>query len=239
MRATALESEATHHSLIPSDRVEGTAVRRSNGEKVGEIKRVMIDKVSGKVAYAVMRFGGFLGMGEKYHPLPWTRSATTQRWRPTSSIFPTSNCATLRPTGPPASSTGATASGNGGCTNTTRSRPTGACDGFKAPFATIGVLVMPRHRRSLWGAKCASVRRAGAPFQFLYPDPSNWSGWGQHGFKNPAVCLQAAGKFARAMHDPEKPGPDLIRPGYRFSEKHALRRDRRDHARGLSSAGQP
>jgi len=71
MRAAALESEATHHSLIPSDRVEGTAVRRSNGEKIGEIKRVMIDKVSGKVAYAVMRFGGFLGMGEKYHPLPW------------------------------------------------------------------------------------------------------------------------------------------------------------------------
>jgi len=71
MPAAALESEATHHSLIPSDRVEGTAVRRSNGEKIGEIKRVMIDKASGKVAYAVMRFGGFLGMGEKYHPLPW------------------------------------------------------------------------------------------------------------------------------------------------------------------------
>jgi hypothetical protein len=71
MSAAALESEATHHSLIPSDRVEGTAVRRSNGEKIGEIKRVMIDKVSGKVAYAVMKFGGFLGMGEKYHPLPW------------------------------------------------------------------------------------------------------------------------------------------------------------------------
>jgi PRC-barrel domain protein len=59
------------HGLIPSDRVEGTAVRRSNGEKVGEIKRLMIDKVSGKVAYAVMKFGGFLGMGENYHPLPW------------------------------------------------------------------------------------------------------------------------------------------------------------------------
>jgi hypothetical protein len=59
------------HRLIPSDRVEGTAVRRSSGEKIGEIKRLMIDKVSGKVAYAVMSFGGFLGMGEKYHPLPW------------------------------------------------------------------------------------------------------------------------------------------------------------------------
>ena len=61
----ASESEAAHHSLIPSDRVEGTAVRRSSGEKVGEIKRVMIDKTSGKVAYAVMKFGGFLGMGER------------------------------------------------------------------------------------------------------------------------------------------------------------------------------
>jgi hypothetical protein len=73
MRTETLESEVSSHphSLIPSDRVEGTAVRRSNGEKVGEIKRLMIDKVSGKVAYAVMRFGGFLGMGEKYHPLPW------------------------------------------------------------------------------------------------------------------------------------------------------------------------
>ena len=59
------------HSLIPSDRVEGSAVRRSDGEKIGEIKRVMIDKFSGKVAYAVMKFGGFLGLGEKYHPLPW------------------------------------------------------------------------------------------------------------------------------------------------------------------------
>ena len=73
MRTAALEREADQqpHTLIPSDRVEGTAVRRSSGEKVGEIKRVMIDKVSGKVAYAVMKFGGFLGMGEKYHPLPW------------------------------------------------------------------------------------------------------------------------------------------------------------------------
>ena len=74
MQADTLLPEANvpnTHSLIPSDRVEGTAVRRSSGEKIGEIKRVMIDKVSGKVAYAVMRFGGFLGVGEKYHPLPW------------------------------------------------------------------------------------------------------------------------------------------------------------------------
>ena len=46
-------------SLIASDKVEGTAVRRSNGDKLDTIERVMIDKRSGKVAYAVMTFGGF------------------------------------------------------------------------------------------------------------------------------------------------------------------------------------
>src|SRR6266852_2374884 len=60
------------HSLIASDKVEGTAVYRSNGEKVGHIERVMIDKLSGKVAYAVMSFGGFMGIGEDYYPLPWS-----------------------------------------------------------------------------------------------------------------------------------------------------------------------
>jgi len=58
--------------LIGSDKVDGTAVRRSNGDKVGTIERVMIDKRSGKVAYAVMSFGGFLGIGDEYRSLPWS-----------------------------------------------------------------------------------------------------------------------------------------------------------------------
>jgi uncharacterized protein YrrD len=56
--------------LIASDKVEGAAVRRSGGEKLGWIKRLMIDKRSGKVAYAVMTFGGFLGIGDEYRGLP-------------------------------------------------------------------------------------------------------------------------------------------------------------------------
>jgi len=59
-------------SLIGSDKVEGTPVCRSNGERVGQIERVMIDKLTGKVAYAVMSFGGFMGIGEDYYPLPWS-----------------------------------------------------------------------------------------------------------------------------------------------------------------------
>jgi hypothetical protein len=57
--------------LISSDKVEGTAVRNVSGDKVGTIERVMIDKRAGKVAYAVMSFGGFLGMGQEYVSLPW------------------------------------------------------------------------------------------------------------------------------------------------------------------------
>jgi hypothetical protein len=59
-------------SLIGSDKVEGTPVCRLNGDNIGTIERVMIDKLSGKVAYAVMSFGGFLGIGEDYYPLPWS-----------------------------------------------------------------------------------------------------------------------------------------------------------------------
>src|SRR5437868_14846226 len=61
------------HSLIASDRVEGTPVRRANGEKIGTVQRLMIDKLSGNVAYAVLNFGGFLGLGQKHAPIPWAR----------------------------------------------------------------------------------------------------------------------------------------------------------------------
>lgn len=60
------------HKLIPADRVNGTTVYNQAGEKVGQIEDIAIDKVSGKVAYAILSFGGFLGVGERYHPLPWS-----------------------------------------------------------------------------------------------------------------------------------------------------------------------
>ena len=57
--------------LIASNKVEGTAVYNRQGERLGEVYNFMVDKYSGQVAYAVMSFGGFLGIGERYHPLPW------------------------------------------------------------------------------------------------------------------------------------------------------------------------
>lgn len=64
---------AKHHKLIASDRVEHTPVRRSNGAKIGIVQRLMIDKASGKVAYAVLKFGGFFGLNAKHVPVAWKR----------------------------------------------------------------------------------------------------------------------------------------------------------------------
>lgn len=58
-------------NLIASDKVEGTPVYNLQGERIGEVLNLMIEKERGTVEYAVMSFGGFLGIGERYHPLPW------------------------------------------------------------------------------------------------------------------------------------------------------------------------
>jgi hypothetical protein len=65
--------------LISSSKVEGTNVYNPEGEHVGSVDCFMVDKFSGKVAYAVMSFGGFLGIGERYHPLPWAGISPTSR----------------------------------------------------------------------------------------------------------------------------------------------------------------
>ena len=58
-------------TVISASKVTGTRVYNTSGDHLGEIYDVMIDKRSGKIAYAVMSFGGLLGIGERYHPLPW------------------------------------------------------------------------------------------------------------------------------------------------------------------------
>ena len=70
LRDTARDETAT---LIASDKVAGTAVYGADSEKIGRIETVIIDKFSGKVAYAVLSFGGWLGMGQDHYPLPWAK----------------------------------------------------------------------------------------------------------------------------------------------------------------------
>jgi hypothetical protein len=65
-------SERETISLIGSDKVDGTAVYGADQQKIGSVERVMIDKISGKVAYAVISYGGFLGIGDDHYPTPWS-----------------------------------------------------------------------------------------------------------------------------------------------------------------------
>jgi hypothetical protein len=73
--ATPRPSAGQHKpaGLISSDRVEGTAVFDPSGNRLGSIASLMIDKVAGRVEYAVLSFGGFLGIGSQQYPLPWSQ----------------------------------------------------------------------------------------------------------------------------------------------------------------------
>ena len=62
---------SSEHPFIESDRVEGTAVYDAKGDHIGTIDRLMIEKVSGQVAYVVMSFGGLFGSDKGSHTLPW------------------------------------------------------------------------------------------------------------------------------------------------------------------------
>ena len=66
-----MQIENFSQGLISSNKVEGTKVFNTAGDKLGSIESVMIEKTSGTVRYAVLEFGGFLGMGTDRYPLPW------------------------------------------------------------------------------------------------------------------------------------------------------------------------
>lgn len=64
--------QSTDSALIAADKVEGTAVFDRKGDRLGTIKDIYIDKISGKAEYASMAVGGVIGMGARYHPVPWS-----------------------------------------------------------------------------------------------------------------------------------------------------------------------
>ena len=61
-----------HTAAIPASRVIGTSVYNTEGEHIGTIQDVMLDKTSNGIMFAVIGFGGFLGIGEKFHAVPWS-----------------------------------------------------------------------------------------------------------------------------------------------------------------------
>jgi hypothetical protein len=72
-RRNAMARATAHpdHRCISSEDIHGTTVYGADGSNIGEIDHLIIDKLSGRVAYAVMSFGGFMGLGHSHYPIPW------------------------------------------------------------------------------------------------------------------------------------------------------------------------
>jgi sporulation protein YlmC with PRC-barrel domain len=71
--ATIDDPRDTGGELIAATKVNGTAVYNTDGERLGSVYDVLLDKRSGHADYAILSFGGFLGIGDRYHPLPWSQ----------------------------------------------------------------------------------------------------------------------------------------------------------------------
>ncbi len=61
-----------HTEVIRAKKVIGTSVKNAAGQKIGQVEDIVLDKLSNNIVYAVIGFGGFLGMNEKFHPVPWS-----------------------------------------------------------------------------------------------------------------------------------------------------------------------
>ncbi|HVV26557.1 MAG TPA: PRC-barrel domain-containing protein [Rhizomicrobium sp.] len=67
-----MTTSSGHTSAILASRVRGTPVYNGSGERLGTVEDVVLDKLSNQIMFAALGFGGVLGVGEKYHPVPWS-----------------------------------------------------------------------------------------------------------------------------------------------------------------------
>ncbi|MFN3912690.1 PRC-barrel domain-containing protein [Hyphomonas sp.] len=67
-----MSTQSGHTTAIRASRTIGTSVYNTAGDKIGKVEDVVLDKTDNTVLFAVVGFGGFMGMGEKYHPVPWS-----------------------------------------------------------------------------------------------------------------------------------------------------------------------
>ncbi len=67
-----MSTAAGHTRAIQASRVTGTKVYNTSGEAIGHIEDIVLDKLSDRILFAVVGFAGILGIGEKYHPIPWS-----------------------------------------------------------------------------------------------------------------------------------------------------------------------
>lgn len=79
MENTQTNERTETHDSISSEKVDGTAVYGRDGDQIGSVHHLMIGKRDGQVRHAVVSYGGFLGMGEDYFPLPWSELTYDER----------------------------------------------------------------------------------------------------------------------------------------------------------------
>jgi sporulation protein YlmC with PRC-barrel domain len=72
MKEQTMTTATGHTSAIRAKKVIGTAVKNTAGQKIGQVEDIVLDKQSNNIIFAVVGFGGFLGMNEKFHPVPWS-----------------------------------------------------------------------------------------------------------------------------------------------------------------------
>jgi len=67
-----MTTSSGHTTAILASKVKGTAVYNNAGDKIGTVEDVVLDKLSNQIMFAALGFGGMLGIGEKYYPVPWS-----------------------------------------------------------------------------------------------------------------------------------------------------------------------
>jgi sporulation protein YlmC with PRC-barrel domain len=72
LKENSMPTASGHTEVIRAKKVIGTSVKNTAGEKIGQVEDIVLDKLSNNIVYAVIGFGGFLGVNEKYHPVPWS-----------------------------------------------------------------------------------------------------------------------------------------------------------------------
>ena len=67
-----MTTSSGHTTAILASKVKGTNVYNAAGEKIGQVEDIILDKQSNRILFAALGFGGFVGIGEKYYPVPWS-----------------------------------------------------------------------------------------------------------------------------------------------------------------------
>jgi sporulation protein YlmC with PRC-barrel domain len=67
-----MTTSSGHTTAILASKVKGTSVYNNAGEKIGTVEDIVLDKTSNQILFAALGFGGLMGIGEKYYPIPWS-----------------------------------------------------------------------------------------------------------------------------------------------------------------------